>query len=96
VQYINAQETVYSGWKKLHGIKVEKVFLPNEISAVFGPVLAKQNDHGMLALSGLDRFITLIQASLPVNERAMLFEDSIFCDFCRVLPHIIAHLQQIF
>ena len=30
------------------------------------------------ALSGLDRFITLIQASLPLHERAMLFGDSIF------------------
>jgi hypothetical protein len=30
------------------------------------------------ALSGLDRFITLIQASLPLHERAMLFRDSIF------------------
>ncbi len=79
MQYIDAQETVYSGWKKLHGIKVETVFLPNGISTVFGPVLARRNNRGTLALSGLDRFITLIQASLPLHERAMmLFGDSIF------------------
>ncbi len=72
VQYIDAQETVYSGWKKLHGIKVETVFLPNGISTVFGPVSARQNNCGTLALSVLDRFITLIQASLPLHERAML------------------------
>jgi hypothetical protein len=60
MQYINAQETVYSGWKKLHGIKVETVFLPNGIGTVFGPVSARQNDPGTLALSGFDRFITLI------------------------------------
>ncbi len=60
MEYIDAQETVYSGWKKLHCIKVETVFLPNGISTVFGPVSARQNDHGTLALSGLDRFITFI------------------------------------
>jgi hypothetical protein len=78
VEYIDAQETVYSGWKKLHGIKVETVFLPNGISTVFGPVSARQNNPGTLALSGLDRFITLIQALLPLHERAMLSGDSIF------------------
>jgi hypothetical protein len=44
VQYIDAQESVYSRWKKLHGIKVETVFLPNGISTLFGPVTARQND----------------------------------------------------
>jgi hypothetical protein len=28
VQYIDAHESVYSGWKKLHGIKVETVNFP--------------------------------------------------------------------
>ncbi len=78
MEYIDAQETVYSGWKKLHGIKVETVFLPNGISTVFGPVPARQKNCVTLALSGLDGFITLIQASLPLHERAMLFGDSIF------------------
>jgi hypothetical protein len=78
VQYIDTQETVYSGWKKLHGIKVETVFLPNGISMVFGPVSARQNNHSTLALSGVDRFITLIHASLPLHERVMLLGDSIF------------------
>ncbi len=41
VQYIDAQETVYSGWKK-HGIKVETVFLPNGINTVFGPTSVGQ------------------------------------------------------
>ena len=43
-QYIDTQESVYSGWKKLHGIKVETVFLPNGIITLFGPVMARQND----------------------------------------------------
>jgi hypothetical protein len=78
VQYIDAQESVYSGWKSLHGIKVETVLLPNGISTVFGPVSARQNDRGTLNLSGLDRFLTLIQASLLPELRCMLFGDSIF------------------
>jgi hypothetical protein len=97
VQHVNAQETVYSGWKKLHDIKVETVFLPNGIRTVFVPVLARQNDHGRLALGGLDSFITLIQVSLPVHERAMLFGDSLFRGllqsittfYCTIAPNIL-------
>jgi hypothetical protein len=78
LQYIDAQESVYSGWKILHGIKVETVLLPNGISTVFGPVSARQSDRGTLNLSGLDRFLTLIQASLPPHCRCMLFGDLIY------------------
>ena len=46
---ILAQELVYSGYKKLHGHKMETVF--------FGPVSAWQNDRGMFNMSGLDRFL---------------------------------------
>jgi len=60
VQYIDSQESVYSGWKSLHGFKVETVLLPNGIST---NVSARQNDRGTLNLSGLDHFLTLIQAS---------------------------------
>jgi hypothetical protein len=75
----NAQESVYSGWKSLHGIKVEKVLLPSGMSTVFGPVSVRQNNRGTLNLSGLGRFLALIQASLPPHCRCMLFGDSIFC-----------------
>ena len=78
MQYIDAQESVYSGWKSLHGIKVETVLLPKGISTVFGPVSARQNDRGTLNLSGLKRFLTLIQASMLPELRCMLFGDSIF------------------
>jgi hypothetical protein len=78
VQYIDAQESVYSGWKKLHGIKVEIVLLPNGMSTLFGPVSARQNDRGTLNLSGRNRFLALIQASMHPHHRCMLFGDSIF------------------
>jgi hypothetical protein len=79
VQYVNAQELVYSGWKSLHGIKVETVLLPIGMSTVFGPVSARQNNRGTLNLSGLNCILALIQASLPPHCRCMLFGDSIFC-----------------
>ncbi|KAL7526186.1 hypothetical protein ACHAXR_002464 [Thalassiosira sp. AJA248-18] len=77
-QYIDAQESVYSGYKHLHGIKVETVYLANGISTIFGPVSCSQNDRGTLNLSNLDNFLALIQAHLPPHERCMLFGDSIF------------------
>ncbi len=86
-QYIDAQESVYSGWKKVHGIKVETVFLPKGISTLFGPVTARQNDQGTLNLSGLDWFLTLIQAALPAHRKCMLFEESIFVESYRILQH---------
>ena len=83
---------MYSRWKKLHGIKVETVFLPSGISTLFGPVTARQNDQGMLNLSGLDRFLTLIQAALPAHRKCMLFGDSIFRG---VLQNITTYYQAI-
>ena len=77
-QYIYAQESVYSGYKKVHGHKMETVFFPNGMSTCFGPVSARQNDRGTLNMSGLDRFLVLIQAHLPPHLRCMLLGDSIF------------------
>jgi hypothetical protein len=79
VQYINAHESAYSGWKSLHGIKVETGLLPNGMSTVSGPVSARQNDRGTHNLSSLNHFLVLIQASLLPHCSCMLFGDSIFC-----------------
>jgi hypothetical protein len=78
-QYILAQESVYTGYKKLHGHKMETVFFPNGMSNCFGTVSARQNDRGTLAMSGLDRFLVLIQAHLPPHLQCMVFGNSIFC-----------------
>ena len=77
-QYIYAQELVYLGYKKVHGHKMESFIFPNGMSTCFGPVFAQQNDRGTLNMSGLDRFLVLIQAHLPPHLRCMLFGDSIF------------------
>jgi hypothetical protein len=92
VQYIDAQEPVYSGWKKLCKIKVETVNLPNGMSTLFGPVTARQNDQGTINLSGLNRFLSLIQAAFPAHRKCMLFGDSIFCG---QLQNITTYYQDI-
>ncbi len=61
-----AQRSVYTGYKKCHGIKVETVLLPNGISTVFGPTSAWIHDiGGVLQMSGLDSFLVQIQQSKP-------------------------------
>ncbi len=73
-----AQESVYSGYKKMHGHKMETVFFPNRIITCFGPVSARQNDRGTLNISGLDCFLVLIQAHLPPQMQCMVFGDSVY------------------
>jgi hypothetical protein len=64
MQYIYIQKSVHTGYKKMHGHKMETVFFPNGVTACFGPVSAWQNDWGMLIMSGIDCFLVLIQAHL--------------------------------
>jgi hypothetical protein len=77
-QYIFAQESVYTGYKKMHGHKMDTVFFPNGISTCFGPVSAQQNDRGTLNVSGLDRFLVLIQAHLLPHMQCMVFGNSVY------------------
>ena len=51
-------------YKKLHGIKVETVFMPNGLTALFGPVSARRSDVGVLYMSNLDAFLCFIQRGL--------------------------------
>lgn len=56
------QRAFYTGYKKIHGIKVETVLLPNGISPVFGPVSARRFDiTGVLQMSRLNEFLVAIQ-----------------------------------
>ena len=61
-EYSVAQRAFYTGYKKIHGIKVETVFLPNGISTVFGPVSSRLHDvNGVLQMSNLNEFLVSIQ-----------------------------------
>ena len=60
-EYDESQQAVYSGYKHIHGAKVETVFLPNGISTVFGPVSARRGDAGVLQMSNMNAFLAWIQ-----------------------------------
>jgi hypothetical protein len=60
-EYANAQQAFYMGYIKVHGIKVETVFLPNGLCALFGPVSAWRADASVAAMSNLNAFLVLIQ-----------------------------------
>ena len=77
-EYMDAQESIFTGYKKIHGLKTQTVFFPNGMSTVYGPVSARQGDRGTLNLSNLDRFLSAIQAHLPAAMRCKCFGDSIF------------------
>jgi hypothetical protein len=67
-----AQRSVYTNYKKLHGIKVETVMLPNGISTLFGPTSARIHDvGGVLQMSGLDNYLWNIQQG----------QEHIYCGF---------------
>ncbi len=65
-QQYESQRSVYTRYKKLHGIKVETVLLPNGISTIFGPDSARiHNVGGIMLISGLDDFLWDIQQKMP-------------------------------
>ena len=88
-----SQFSVCTGYKKMHGHKMETVFFPNGISTCFGLVSAWQNDRGTLAISGLDCFLGLIQAHLPPHMQSMVFGDSAYCG--NALQMVISYFRAI-
>ena len=78
LQQFEMQRSVYTAYKKLHGIKVEIVLLPNGISTVFGPVSARIHDvGGVMLMSGLDDFLLDIQQNMPWDPYSV-FGDSTY------------------
>ena len=48
------QKTVYTKWKKCHGIKFQSVLVPDDyIACLYGPMLAKTHDAKLLCQSNL-------------------------------------------
>jgi hypothetical protein len=72
------QSSVYTAYKKLHGIKVETVLLPNGISTVFGPASAQVHDvGGIMLMNGLNDFLLEIQQNMPWAPYSV-FKDSTY------------------
>ena len=63
------QRAIYTGWKHVHGVKVETVMLPNGISTLFGPASCRRGDVGgnasLQQMSGLNNFLSLIHRGRP-------------------------------
>lgn len=67
-----AQRAFYTGYKKIHGIKVETVYLPNGMSTLFGPVSARLTDvENVLEMSMLNTFLVHLQAGRPFEYQAL-------------------------
>ena len=80
------QEAVFSGYLKRHGLKVLTVVFPNGIIGfLYGPISARENDIGLLNLSGLNQNLMALQPEVTLARLAgehrmyyALFGDSIF------------------
>ena len=51
LQYILAQESIYTGYKKLHENKIETLFFPNGLAPVLAQYLPGRMTRGMLNMS---------------------------------------------
>ena len=79
------QEAFFSGYLKRHGLKVLTVVFPNGIIGyLYGPVSARENDIGLLNLSGLNQNLMALQPVVMLARLAgehrmyyALFGDSI-------------------
>lgn len=56
-----AQNSVYTGYIHMHGLKVETLYLPNGLSTLFGPVSIRHPDTGVLNLSNINLWLRGLQ-----------------------------------
>ena len=57
--------SVYSGYKQMHGLKILDILFPNGITPfLFGPISARENDNGALALSNLNPYLMSLQPQI--------------------------------
>ena len=61
------QRAVYTGWKKLHGMKIFTVMMPNGLQAVYGPISVRRNDIDAAQSSGLDQYLHDIQQGQDIK-----------------------------
>jgi hypothetical protein len=63
------QKSVYSGYKKSHGLKVLSVTFPNgSIGCLYGSISAPENDDGVLNLSNLNRDMIRLQLRVTATR----------------------------
>lgn len=92
------QRAIYTGWKCIHGMKIETVRLPNGISTVFGPVSCRRCDiaytgRSVHDMSGLNDFLTCIQRGRYQRKYAVLGDGIYGMDFECIRSYYKAHFQ---
>jgi hypothetical protein len=90
---------VYSGYLKLHGLKVLTVVFPNGIIAyLYGPVSAWENDIALLNMSLMNEHLMALQpeiAELKVQGEKFFFflcsgiESSLICNALCMLMRLL-------
>ena len=73
------QQAWWTGWKKLHGLKMQTVFMPNGMDfEVWGPVSVRHNDNYTLANSSILEKLEQCQLGNPIKY--VTFRDSPYGD----------------
>ena len=73
------QQAWWTGWKKLHGLKMQTVFMPNGMDfEVWGPVAVRHNDNYTLARSTI--LEKLHDCQLMNLIKYIIFGDSAYTD----------------
>lgn len=63
------QRSVYSGYKKQHGLAVMDIMCPNGINFIYGPCAMRNNDRGIVRMADLDNFLHDVQLAHDPNAR---------------------------
>lgn len=60
------QRSIYSGYKKQHGLTCLSLFLPNGLYYIFGPCSMRENDRWLVNESNCNNFLRDLQNNTPV------------------------------
>ena len=65
---IRMQKSIYSGYKKQHGLSTLALFLPNGINYIYGPCSMRENDRWLVNRSNCNGYLMEIQNNTPSLE----------------------------
>ena len=81
------QRSIYSGYKKLHGLSNLMLCLPNGIHYMYGPCSMRRSDRSMVNMSEVDTFLFELQRAYNINGNVYCaYGDKLFtasCCICR-------------
>jgi hypothetical protein len=88
------QRSYYNGWKKIHGLKILSILLPNGLSLMHGPISVRRNDIDHAHLSGMNNYLLNLQANQEFHYcvygdgvfRDLVAFDSVFRSYNRPAP----------